>query len=189
MLNMDWQVFYTLRPSQAVSGLDMSKHEAALKTLNEGAWSTSKPVNQKTFCPWVYNSLGVDISEYMTQNISYTVGVNKDGGVALFKKDGDKFIKTTEPVAETFAGISKMYVDGMCGGTNTTGGDAAKVMALDSYKPGDMMMFMHKTDSYSYGMAVYLGDGKFFTVATNSSGAFKTECKIYTFDQFKLALS
>jgi len=189
MLNMDWQVFYTLRPSQAVSGLDMSKHEAALKTLNEGAWSTSKPVNQKTFCPWVYNSLGVDISEYMTQNISYTVGVNQNIGVALFKKDGDKFIKTTEPVAETFAGISKMYVDGMCGGANTTGGDAAKVLALDSYKPGDMMMFMHKTDSYSYGMAVYLGDGKFLTVATNSSGAFKTECKIYTFDQFKLALS
>ena len=190
MLTLDWDVFYVLRPSQAVSGLDMTKHVAKLKTLDVDAWrSGGRKANQRDFGKWVYNQLGVDLTDVLTQNISYTVGSSASKGVALFKIEDGKYVKTTGQVADLFAGEAKMYVDGMCGGANATGGDQTKVMNLENYKPGDLICLMQKTDSFSYGACVYLGDGKFLTVVNNSSSAFSTEGHVLTFEEMKTALS
>lgn len=151
-----------------------------LANLTKSAWSGARsPSNQRTFARWVYKICNLDISDKVTQNISYTIGGTKDTG--LFEKENGMYVPQAEPSAN-YAGEKAMLVHKAWGGLKAVDGDPTKMDSSDDFLVGDMI-FMYKLvgeDNY-YGCAVALGDDRFFHSIYSSGVTQSNEADFYSF--------
>jgi hypothetical protein len=167
---VDWICYYVLRPDNLAAGTRVitdgtltavEKYKLVNLTPEEANAvenATTELNNIQNFAPWVYEQMGIDISDHITKS-SWNVYVAIFNGSNLRAPTSGSYV----------ADLSTMNVADAWGGFRFDV-DKRHALTVDTFEVGDIFTGKY-TDSNGashYWTAVYQGNSKFLTQDTNT---------------------